>query len=456
MAPKTYDNTAKIVGFLDKHLALRVLKHLENVPGYNRADVLFTQYTMLRDTKLFDELDAVVQSLSEESVELSDKPGTSQINQQVKQTDFSGEQPDIEAEKATLKEQLASPSEGVARVLEALESDDIRDLLRPHDARYNSQLVMEKCEIDADAINGLYELGKLNYEAGLYTEASRILSDYVMIANSAEQSTEALWGRFAADIMSGLDEYNAAYDSLSRLRDVIDKSFSASHTVTLQQRTWLLHWSLFVFINHERGSDGLIDLFLNTNYVSCIQASAPWLLRYVVAMLITNDRRRNQLREVAKLVSQENYHLDDPVCEFLKALYVDVDFDKAARALQECPAIFKSDYFLADKVDTFLTSARQLFFDICSIVYSSISIKELASLLTFESEADAYEWAEASSHEVDRDHGVLIVEPDTDNVYSSVSDKMRSIISRSQALEGAAGKREDEKKQRGGKQQQQH
>lgn len=29
----------------------------------------------------------------------------------------------------------------------------------------------------------------------------------------------------------------------------------------LQQRTWLLHWSLFVFFNHENGNNLLIDMF---------------------------------------------------------------------------------------------------------------------------------------------------------------------------------------------------
>ena len=30
----------------------------------------------------------------------------------------------------------------------------------------------------------------------------------------------------------------------------------------LQQRAWLIHWSLFVFFNHPKGRDHIIDLFL--------------------------------------------------------------------------------------------------------------------------------------------------------------------------------------------------
>ena len=34
----------------------------------------------------------------------------------------------------------------------------------------------------------------------------------------------------------------------------------------LQQRSWLCHWSLFVFFNHAKGHDGIIDLFLADKY----------------------------------------------------------------------------------------------------------------------------------------------------------------------------------------------
>lgn len=35
--------------------------------------------------------------------------------------------------------------------------------------------------------------------------------------------------------------------------------------IGLQQRTWLIHWSLFVFFNHAKGRDLIIDMFLYQN-----------------------------------------------------------------------------------------------------------------------------------------------------------------------------------------------
>ena len=37
---------------------------------------------------------------------------------------------------------------------------------------------------------------------------------------------------------------------------------SFSPLQSLQQRTWLIHWSLFVFFNHPKGRDLIIDMFL--------------------------------------------------------------------------------------------------------------------------------------------------------------------------------------------------
>jgi len=34
----------------------------------------------------------------------------------------------------------------------------------------------------------------------------------------------------------------------------------------LQQRTWLIHWSLFVFFNHPSGRNGIIDMFFQDKY----------------------------------------------------------------------------------------------------------------------------------------------------------------------------------------------
>ena len=43
---------------------------------------------------------------------------------------------------------------------------------------------------------------------------------------------------------------------------MIDANTFAPLLVQLQQRTWLMHWALFVFFNHEHGRNAIIDLFM--------------------------------------------------------------------------------------------------------------------------------------------------------------------------------------------------
>ena len=74
--------------------------------------------------------------------------------------------------------------------------------------------------------------------------------------------------------------------SIFKLRENIDSSAgrgegSPGALQLLQQRTWLLHWSLFIFFNGlSRGKELLIELFLhNPDYTHAVQTMAPWLLR---------------------------------------------------------------------------------------------------------------------------------------------------------------------------------
>lgn len=76
----------------------------------------------------------------------------------------------------------------------------------------------------------------------------------------------------------------------------------------LQQRSWLIHWSLFVFFNHEKGRDGIIDLFFQPAYLNTIQTTCPHVLRYLTTAVITNKRRRNVLKDLVRVIEQVPHH----------------------------------------------------------------------------------------------------------------------------------------------------
>lgn len=51
-------------------------------------------------------------------------------------------------------------------------------------------------------------------------------------------------------------------DDVLKLKELLDVDTFAPVAKQLQQKAWLMHWSLFVFFNHENGLNALIDLFM--------------------------------------------------------------------------------------------------------------------------------------------------------------------------------------------------
>ena len=121
-----------------------------------------------------------------------------------------------------------------------------------------------------------------------------------------------------------------------------DVSATANPLQTLQQRTWLIHWGLFVYFNHSKGRDLLIDhcLVSDPQYLNAIQTQCPHILRYLSVAVIANKRRRsnNMMKELVKIIEQESYAYRDPITDFISCLYIDYDFDGAQKKLKvaEC------------------------------------------------------------------------------------------------------------------------
>jgi len=98
-----------------------------------------------------------------------------------------------------------------------------------------------------------------------------------------------------------MQRWDDAYDDLNHLKDAIEANNSRSPLESLHQRTWFIHWSLFVYFNHPKGRDDLVQLFLGpitstanqTNtYLNTLQTTAPHLLRYLTAAVIINPRKK--------------------------------------------------------------------------------------------------------------------------------------------------------------------
>ena len=73
--------------------------------------------------------------------------------------------------------------------------------------------------------------------------------------------------------------------------------------------------ALFVFCNLTKGGkDLLIEFFLLDSNLNAIQLNCPWLLRYLIAAILTSKKRQTLLsRQLLRIVTQESAAYSDPV-----------------------------------------------------------------------------------------------------------------------------------------------
>ena len=154
---------------------------------------------------------------------------------------------------------------------------------------------------------------------------------------------QVLWGRLACEIL--VEQWEAASIALDAVKAALEALVSSkrmSAIEALSERTWLLHWSLFVYWNNSAkgGLEQLVELFHTERYKQAITTNAPHLLRYLTAAVLLCKRRitkkaaassnaeaRRLMKNLINVMQDCDY--SDPIVEFVNCLCVKFDFESA-------------------------------------------------------------------------------------------------------------------------------
>lgn len=342
--------------------------------------------------------------------------------------------------------QLQSETEPIIKIFE--DETVVDQIESTRDGRDLFQFLEKEHNFKLNMLDTLYAYAKFQYECGNYTGATEYLSFHrVLVPPEDKRAISSLWGKLASEIL--MQNWDAALEDLQRLQEVIDSNQSFTTPLQmLQQRTWLIHWSLFVYFNHPQGREFIIERFLyQAHYLNAIQTACPHILRYLTTAVITNKslktKRQQVLKDLVKVIQQETYTYRDPITEFIECLYVNFDFDIAQQKLRECEVVLTNDFFLVACLDDFIENARHLIFETFCRIHNCISIDMLAEKLNMVPE-EAERWIVNLIRDAPRDApldakidsklGHVVMGIQNVSPYQQVIQKTKTLVFRSQNL----------------------
>lgn len=338
--------------------------------------------------------------------------------------------------------QLKRLQEQTEKITNLMDQEEvIKQIENARDGRQLFEYLHSHHGVSEDMVQTLYNYAKFQYECGNYSGTAQYLYFVrTLLPSNDKLYMSTLWGKLASEIL--MQNWDAALDDLNRLREFIDSNAAFNSSLqSLQQRAWFVHWSLFVYFNHPKGRDLIIDLFLyQTNYLNAIQTVCPHILRYLTTAVITNKSRRRQvLKDLVKVIQQESYTFRDPITEFVECLYVNFDFDGAQQKLRECETVLINDFFLTACLDDFIENARLLIFETFCRIHECISISMLAEKLNMTPD-EAERWIvnlirnARLDAKIDSKLGHVVMGTKAVSPYQQVIEKTKNLDSRSHIL----------------------
>lgn len=420
-----FDLTRINCQFLDRHLTFPLLEFLCGKEIYNQQELLEYILETVNKTNMID-----------------------YTMDTRKRLNLSQEMPEeLIQRKAEVLATLKQLQNEVAPIMKAT------DILKNGESMKDSKTFVNALQKDynfkVEHLESAYKLAKYLYECGNYQESTSYLYFCLIVMSPNDKNyLNVLWGKLAAEILTL--NWNTALEDLTRLRDYIDNA-NFTTIQALQQRTWLIHWSVLVFFNHPKGRDLIIDMFLyKPLYLNAIQTMCPHIMRYLATAVIINRTRRNALKDLIKVIQQESYTYRDPITEFLECLYVNFDFEGARLKLHECQTVILNDFFIVACLSEFVEDARLMIFETFCRIHQCITISMLADKLNMKpSEAEC--WIvnlirnARLNAKIDSKLGHVVMGTQPLSPYQQLVEKIDSLSMRSEHLAGLIERKSKQK-----------
>jgi translation initiation factor 3 subunit E len=434
-----YDLTAKLSRYFDRHLVFPLLEFLTERNIFDEKEILQAKYDLLQHTTMVDFQLDIYRKLHSEG----------------------NEPKELIEKREGIVARFKELSEAVQPLLDAVVTEDAARCIehqRTSDSMLALEFLQKKFNIERSMVDGLYTFARYVYDCGDYSRAATNLGLYrALVPSSDKNMMSCLWGKLASEIL--MQRWDEAYDDLNRLKEAIETNNTRSPLELLHQRTWFIHWSLFVYFNHPKGRDDLVQLFLGSSsstpnqtnaYLNTLQMTAPHLLRYLTAAVIINPRKKNErsLKELVKVIQQESYAFRDPITEFLECLYVHFDFDGAQKTLRDCTTVLQNDFFLIGGAEDFMENARLLIFETFCRIHHCIKIDMLGEKLNMSPE-EAERWIvnlirnANLDAKIDSQQGTVIMGSQMLSPYQTVIEKTKNLFNRTQALSHVSQRKKD-------------